>query len=436
MKRALALLATVGLVVALVAFGPFGGGGTGYEVRAYFDNGDFVVSGEDVRVAGAKVGSVVGEAVSVPGEPVHRDGAPEPGKAAIVLRIDDAGFQDFRRDASCVIRPQSLLGEKYVDCSPTRPRAPGSRPAPALKVIRDGRPGGGERFLPVENNGHIVDLDVVQNILRLPYAQRFRLILNELGAGLAARGPTLNAVIKRADPALRYTDEVLHILAGQNQVLAKLAADSDAILGPLARERRHVTGFIANAGATAQATAERSAALEGSLQRLPRFLGELRPTMTQLQAFADRAQPVFADLGAAAPSLTTLTKRIAPFSDAARGALLSLGSAAAKSTHPLVAADPIVRDLRDLARSAASPSSNLRKLLSSLNATGGFQNLLGFVFNSAGSVNGFDQYGHFLRGELLSSNCVDYDIKPFSGCGANWNNGAQPLLRFLMGPGR
>ena len=41
------------------------------------------------------------------------------------MKIDEAGFQDFRQDASCLIRPQSLLGEKFVDCQPTLPRASG-----------------------------------------------------------------------------------------------------------------------------------------------------------------------------------------------------------------------------------------------------------------------------------------------------------------------
>src|SRR2546429_9414300 len=108
MRRALALALAIVALAALAAFAPFGGGGPSYEVRAYFDNGDFVVNGEDVRIAGAKVGSVVDEAVSLPGEAVHASGRPDPGKAAIVMQITDAGFQDFRRDASCVIRPQSL----------------------------------------------------------------------------------------------------------------------------------------------------------------------------------------------------------------------------------------------------------------------------------------------------------------------------------------
>jgi phospholipid/cholesterol/gamma-HCH transport system substrate-binding protein len=423
MRRAIAICVVVaGIVGALAAFAPFGGGGSDYVVRAYFDNGDFVVNGEDVRIAGAKVGSVSGEAVSFPGEPVHADGKPDPGKAVIELTITDAGFQDFRKDASCIIRPQSLLGEKFIDCSPTKPRAPDTpEPPPLKKIPSDAKYGAGQYFLPLENNGHIVDIDLVQNINRLPFADRFRLILNELGAGLAARGQTLNAVIKRADPALRWTDQVLHILASQNHVLANLARDSQTVLGPLARERRHVSGFIANAGATAKATAEQSTALEAGFQKFPLFLRNLQSTNVQLKNFADQATPTLADLGAAAPTLTKLTRKTAPFASATEKSLLSLGDAAAKSTKPLVKSDPVVIDLRNLSRAAVSPSKNLDKLLSTFGATGGFQHLLQFLYNTAGSVNAFDKYGHFLRANLLVTSCVDYTMIPTTGCGANFN---------------
>ncbi len=112
-----------------------------------------------------------------------------------------------------------------------------------MTEIPAGQPGSGERFLPLENNGEEVDLDLVNNIMRQPYADRFRLILNELGAGLAARGKTLDAIIRRADPALRQTDRVLAVLAAQNHQLARLAKDSDTILTPLARERAHLAGI-------------------------------------------------------------------------------------------------------------------------------------------------------------------------------------------------
>ena len=86
-----------------------------------------MVKGEQVRVAGANVGEVESVGVTMPGEvSAYEDGKPEaiPGKAVIVMKITDPGFQDFREDATCLIRPQSLIGEKYVDCRPTLPRAP------------------------------------------------------------------------------------------------------------------------------------------------------------------------------------------------------------------------------------------------------------------------------------------------------------------------
>ena len=433
MRRAVLILASMAALVALAAFGPFGASDPGYLVRGYFDNGGFIVTGEQVRIAGATVGTVDAVDVSMPGEAVHADGKPDPGKAVVVMKITDPGFQDFRRDASCIIRPQSLLGEKYIDCTPTAAARPGSPAPPPLTVIADGKPGAGQRFLPLENNGKQVDLDIVQNIFRLPYAQRFRLILNDLGAGLAARGSDLEAIVRRADPALRETDQVLAILAQQNHALAKLASDSETVLAPLARERAHVSGFIANAGVTAAATAERGAALQAGLQRFPRFLSQLRSTMVALHGFSDQAQPVFADLGAAAPSLTRVTKLLAPFSSAGETALTSLGDAASKSTGNLVAADSVVKDLRDLSRLSAQPSSDLQHLLGSLRKTGGFKRLLSFIYFGAGSVNGFDQYGHFLRSELVSSNCVDYDIAPFSGCGANFTFSGKAKSKSITG---
>ena len=80
------------------------------------------------------------------------------------MKIEDPGFQDFRSDASCLIRPQSLIGEKFVDCRPTLPRAPGLEPAPALKQIPDDQPGAGQYLLPLENNSTSVDPDLINDI--------------------------------------------------------------------------------------------------------------------------------------------------------------------------------------------------------------------------------------------------------------------------------
>jgi phospholipid/cholesterol/gamma-HCH transport system substrate-binding protein len=424
----------VGIAIALAAgvlalFGTAAGGDSGsYEVRAIFDSADFLVTGENVRVAGATVGSVGDVEVSMPGEPVHADGSAEPGKAIVVLKIDDPGFRDFRSDASCIIRPQSLLGEKFVNCEPTQPRAPDQKAPPLIQRIPEGQPGAGQYLLPLENNGNAVDLDLVQNINREPFIQRFRLILNDLGAGLAARGKDLDAIIRRADPALRETDQVLAILAHQNHELANLARDSDTVVAPLARERRHVSGFLANAGATAQATAERSQDLETDIQRFPPFLRELRGTMHELDNFATQGTPLATDLNAAAPSITRTTEALGPFAKGGTLALTSLGKAAQGSGSHIVASDPVIKQLRDLARSGKPVTAELARLLVSLRQTGGTRKLMDFIYNSAGSVNGFDASGHFLRTLLQVTACTDYVTITQSGCSANWRHSAGKLL--------
>jgi ABC-type transporter Mla subunit MlaD len=415
-----ALLATVTLAV----FGQAASGdGDEYEVRAIFDNGGFLVPGEEVRVAGATVGSVSSVEVTLPGERVHRDGSPDPGRAVVVMKIDDAGFQDFRQDASCLIRPQSLLGEKFVDCQPTLPRAPGSEPPAALEEIPDGEPGAGQRFLPLENNGKAVDIDLINNIMREPYAERFRLIFNDLGAGFAARGDELDAIIRRADPALRQTNLVLAELARQNQALSRLARDGDTVLAPWARERRATAGFINNAQVAAEATAERSRDLEAGFQRFPEALRQLRLTMAKLRAFSDQATPVFAEFRDGGPAIARATRALGPFADATEPSLTSLGTAAEQSRQPLLDSVPTLRDARELTQSAAPGARRLTDVLANLRKTGFHDYFMKLLFNTTAAINGYDQYGHFLRAWLIPNQACTY-LAPVENlsCNAHWGD--------------
>ena len=86
------------VVVAVVLLVSGGSGGSGYLVRAIFDNGGFMVKGEQVRVAGANVGEIESVGVTLPGEVDSYKGGrrKDAGKAVIVMKITDPGFQDFR----------------------------------------------------------------------------------------------------------------------------------------------------------------------------------------------------------------------------------------------------------------------------------------------------------------------------------------------------
>jgi len=424
MRRTLAIGALVAaVVVAVVLLVSGDGDDDGYVVRAIFDNGAYMVPGEQVRIAGANVGEIesvdVTESDEITG---YEDGRAQrlPGKAVIVMRIDDPAFQDFRSDASCHIRPQSLIGEKFVDCRPTLPRAPGSPQPPALREIDDDQPGAGQHLLPLENNTTSVDPDLINNINKLPYAQRFRLIFNELGAGLAARGTDIEAAVKRANPVLRDVDRLIGILNKQRDRLTQLAADSEQILVPLSRERAHVAGFFSNSGAAAEASAERGEDLEASLRKFPAFLREFRATMASLQGFSDTATPVFADLGEAAPSFTEATQLLTPFSAASTVGLKSLGATGEEAGPTLVEADPVVRKARDLARSGANPTTKLAEFFGSVRETKGWNYLVDLIYNGAASTNGFDQYGHFLRSAVTLTNCLEYEVAESSSCSAKF----------------
>jgi ABC-type transporter Mla subunit MlaD len=424
------LILALGLVAAVVAIVLIASGGDdsadGYRVRAVFDNGGFMVKGEEVRVAGATVGEIESVGVSMPGDTVAYEngkGVEKPGKAIIVMKITDPGFQDFREDATCQIRPQSLIGEKFVDCRTTLPRAPGTEPPPALKPVPDGEPGEGEYLLPLGSNGTSVDPDLINDIYSLPYAQRFRLILNELGAGLAGRGEDLEELVKRANPVLRDADRLFGILSAQRKQLAQLTADSDEILGPLSREKAALAGFLSNSGAAAQASSEKGPELEEALQKFPTFLTEFRKTMRSLQTFSDAGTPLFEDFGTAAPSLTDATETLTPFSEALTVSLKSLGDAGEASGPIFVEADPVIKKAATLSKSGVKPTSDLAKLLVNLKKTGGWEDLTNLIYNTTATINGFDQYGHFGRTRVKLSNCLEYEPIPrgASGCNANFN---------------
>jgi phospholipid/cholesterol/gamma-HCH transport system substrate-binding protein len=425
-----ALIAAGLVVAAVVAIFLVASGGDeesdGYKVRAIFDSGGFMVKGEQVRVAGANVGTIESVDVTMPGETVlFRDGKPVsvPGKAVIVMDIADSGFQDFRQDATCQIRPQSLIGEKFIDCRTTLPRAPGSPTPPPLRKVPDGEKGAGQYLLPLGSSGTSVDPDLINNIQSLPYAQRFRLIFNELGAGLAGRGEDIEVLVKRANPVLRDVDRIFGILSSQRERLAQLTADSDQILAPLARERSHVAGFLANAGAAAQASSERGEDLEASLRKFPTFLREFKLTMRSLEGFSEAATPVFADLGQAAPAFTDATRTLVPFSEATTVALRSLGETGEAAGPVFAEADPVVRKAVQLAKTGVSPTTELARLFVSLKKTKGWDGLTELIYNSTASTNGFDQYGHFGRTLVTLSNCLEYDPAPAgaSSCVARFN---------------
>jgi phospholipid/cholesterol/gamma-HCH transport system substrate-binding protein len=377
----------------------------GYQVRALFDNAAFAVPGEQVRIAGAPVGTI--SAITVTNQDL----------AAVTLSIDNSAFVPFHANATCTIRPQSLIAERFVDCDP------GTSATRALALIRRGG-GAGTYLLPVSQTSSSIDPDIVQDISQEPIRERLAIILNELGTGLAARGADLNAVILRANPALGATDDVAKILAKQDHVLADLARDSDTVLAPLAHARGQLADFVKQANTTAVASAQRASDISQGIELLPSFLSQLRPLLADLGRLANQGTPLMTSLTQSADAVNQQFSSIVPFATAARTALIDLGNAAQSSQGSLIETEPLAQRLLKLGTTAQPVNEELDELTSSLQSTGAIQDLMGVLFYGTGASNGFDADGHYLRTDALVGSCTAYARTPVPGCSSNFASAA------------
>jgi ABC-type transporter Mla subunit MlaD len=399
------LAAVVGVLVAGAAgvalTGARGSGGGGdYRVDALFYNAAQLIPGQQVRIAGAVVGSV--DAVEL-----------TPDRRARVRMTIDPRFGPFHADALCRIRPQSLIGERFVECEPGTPRAPELR-----------ADGGRAPTVPLGRNESPVDLDLVLAALRLPYRERLSLIVNELGTGLAGRPRELDQAIRLANPALAQTRRVLSILDADRARLGRLVDATDTVIAEVAGRRGQVQGFIDRAAQTADAVASRRGDLDLALRRLPPMLAELEPTARSLEALAGQARPVLSDLRVATPGIRALASDLGPLNAAARPALVRLADMAVTGRRAVRAATPVAALLAPVARRLPPVVATTRALLDSMRSQGVVEGLQGFVYFASLATARFDRYSHILPSYQIAGACQQPASAPVAGCSARIARGA------------
>jgi phospholipid/cholesterol/gamma-HCH transport system substrate-binding protein len=370
---------------------------TGNTFTVEFDNAFGLVKGGDVKVAGVRAGTVSKLRLD---KKTH--------KALVDFELTKDGFGDLRTDTTCESRPQSLIGEYFIDCNPG-------------KAPDDLKPGS---TIPVEQTTSTIPADLLANVMRRPYRERLRIILDELGAGVGGRAEDLNETIRRASPALRETDRVLDVLAKQNTVLKDLATNADTVIGDLADNRKNVGRFVKEAEDVATTSAERREDIAAGLRRLPEFLRELRPTMAELGATADASTPYLRDLNASAGQLERFLENLGPFADASKGNIRTLADTADSARPAIRSATPTVAELTKTTEKAPELANNLEIVLRDLDdrkravekdkrspggqGYTGFEAFLQYVFDQMMSINIYDENGHILKVNLSASECSEY----------------------------
>jgi virulence factor Mce-like protein len=413
---ALALMLLVGAAALAIGAKSSDGGGT-KTYNLLFDNAFGLTEGGDFKVAGVRAGKTSSfKVVKVNGRPL----------ALVKAEVTEPGLADLRKDAHCDIRPQSLIGEYFVDCQPGTSNE---------RIPDNGR-------LPVQQTSSTIAIDLVNDIMRRPYRERLRLIVGELGAGLAGRPGDLSAVLKRAHPALRETSQTLQILGKQTKTIQKFIGDAHTVVGALENRKQDVVRFVHEAGRTAEISASRRQALGQTFHRLPAFLAELKPYMNRLGDLTQAQTPVLRNLQSASGELDTFLTRLRPFAQAGTPAFRALGDMSVVGRRAVRKTTGDVRELRRLAKDAPGFAKPLRQFLQTIDdrkravepdararATGppagdkthttsskdgftGMEALWNFFYWQTLTTNPLDDIGHVLRLSIIVNPCSTYQVKP------------------------
>ena len=374
-------------------------GATGRTYRIELDNAYDLVKGGEFKVAGVNAGSI--QSITLDPQTLH---------AVITVQITQGGFGQFHADAFCQSRPQSLIGEYFVDC----------QPGSSGPVLKSGA------TIPASHTQSTIPADLVQNIMQLPYRERLSIIINELGAAVAARSEDLQTALRRADPALAETDNLLALLANDAQTIKNLNVNANTVITALAKNNQKVRNFITYADRASTDSATQASNIQATWEKLPAFLEQLRPALAKLGAAADAQDPVLVNLNQASSNLNTFFHELVPFSHESVPSLKSLGSASVVGRSAVRVATPTVKDLNQFARHTPELAQNLAIVLRDLDnrnraaepdprspAGGkgytGLESLLQYAFNITTAIDYYGQFGHLLGVDAFANKvCSPY----------------------------
>ena len=356
------VLLSAGIVLVLGAFiviaGGFESGPSNPTYKLEFDNAFGLVTGAPFKVAGVPAGSITSINLCYTDKHAHCQNSLD---ALVTVQVTSKGFGAFRSDASCQSRPQSLIGEYFVDCEPGQ----------------YGKPLASGSTLGASHTFSTIPADLLADIMRMPERERFTLIINELGAAVAGRSTDLQTALQRAVPALDETDNLLSLLGNDSQTLKALTASSNSVITALANNSTEVQDFIVDADKAATDTATQQANLKTTLARFPGFLEQLKPAMAKLSSAATANTPVLANLNAASGQLHTLFTNLAScsqphtgndcgFANASLPALKSLGQASITGKQAVQTAAPTVSILNKFAAPASQGGAGTGELAQNL----------------------------------------------------------------------
>ncbi|MBJ7593276.1 MAG: MCE family protein [Candidatus Dormibacteraeota bacterium] len=224
--------------------------GTKYhQFQITFPTGDGLVAGSDVLEAGSKIGTI-------------SDIQPTQDNSALVTVQITEEHWPLHKGLTADIRPKSLLGEKYVDIHD------GSTSKPAFDastVLHEN-----QQAVPVE-------LDQFINSLDAPTRNAARVLLNDLGAGVAGRGQSLNEAIAAGKSNLANLAVFGTTLNNRDPDLDRILVGLDGVLSKITTSDQlgQLSQLITNGQKTLNAIETQQTAFSRQFVDAQTALGEL-----------------------------------------------------------------------------------------------------------------------------------------------------------------
>jgi virulence factor Mce-like protein len=359
-------LAAVVLIYVLTS----SGSGSGYVVRAEFQDVDGLRTGSTVKVDGVPAGIV--SSISV----TPRD------TAIAMLRVDPSAAP-IGSGASVQIRPTDLLGEHYVQLTVGNLASP--------------QPSG--TFVPMSQTSATVELDQILNMLDVNTRTRLRILIDEAGIGLAGRGADFNTLLSQLPPNLDQARQLLGQVASQNTTMQNLILEGDRITAAVNGKRDQLGHLIGVAAGALGAVAARQAQLGATIAGAPGALTQLQTALGQVGTASTALMPAAESLQAAAGPLTTTLRALPPFANSADATLVTARQVAPAlerlgrdARGPLQSLRPTALDLKSVTGAAAPILTELDQRA--------MKDLLWFVENWALGLKGRDALGHFIGANL------------------------------------
>jgi phospholipid/cholesterol/gamma-HCH transport system substrate-binding protein len=238
---------TVALTAALAqTLGSLGfGGGTRY--RAYFSDVTGLLVGDDVRIAGVRVGRIQKIGLA----------AGQPSVAEVQFTVDDD--VPLATSVLAKIRYRNLIGQRYLALTEGPDGgADGGAPAGGIEgAVGTGRgPGGGQRLgsgglIPLTQTAPALDLTVVFNGFR------------PLFVGLSP------------EDVNRLMFEIIQVLQGEGGTIVSLLGHTASLTGTLADRDTAIGNLITNLNDLLATLAERDANLDVTVAQLQEFVSGL-----------------------------------------------------------------------------------------------------------------------------------------------------------------